>query len=172
MDESSEMEDLRTISLRQRSASEVALMRPELRLAPAQKLQIGELLANMAAGYPHQDMTESMPMYQRGLENLAVEFGTDQLQQALELLLTHRKFFPHPSEIREVLEEMAAQVKAKAKADLLAKLPKIGCEKCQGENRFAAGLVAVQKPGQSRIVDECECKLAWRRAKKELEAKA
>lgn len=152
----------------------MALMRPELRLAPAQKLQIGELLANMAAGYPHQDMTESMPMYQRGLENLAVEFGTDQLQQALELLLTHRKFFPHPSEIREVLEEMAAKVKAKAKADLLAKLPKIGCDKCQGENASTptAGLVMTQKPGQDRIVDECECKLAWRRAKKELEAKA
>ena len=71
-----------------------------------------------------------------------------------------------------MLEAMVKDLAKQKRQDLLAKLPKIGCEKCQGEDGFQAGLVMVQKPGQVRVVDECECKLAWRRAKKELEGKA
>jgi hypothetical protein len=67
---------------------------------------------------------------------------------------------------------MVKDLAKQERQELLAQLPKIGCEKCQGEGGFQAGLVMVQKPGQPRIVDECECKLAWRKAKKEMEAKA
>jgi hypothetical protein len=166
------MEETSLVSLQQIAASSTALARREQRLDEAQIVQVGELMANMIAGYPHQSLGMAMEVYQMAFEQLTLEFGMENLETALRSFLTHQKFFPHPSEVREVLEEMAAKVKAKAKADLLAKLPKIGCEKCQGEDGFAAGLVMVSKPGQPRMVDECECKLAWRRAKKELEAKA
>jgi hypothetical protein len=164
------MEETSLVSLQQIAASSTALARREQRLDEAQIVQVGELMANMIAGYPHQSLGMAMEVYQMAFEQLTLEFGMANLETALRSFLTHQKFFPHPSEVREVLEEMAAKVKAKAKADLLAKLPKIGCEKCQDGG--APGLVIVQNPGQDRFAQECECKLAWRRAKKELESKA
>jgi hypothetical protein len=170
VEESAEMEDLRAISLRQGIASTGALMRPEQQLAPAQKLQIGELLANMVAAYPHQDMAESMPMYQRGWERLAVEFGTGPLEQALEFMLTLQKFFPHPSEVREVLDEMAKKEQAKVQAQL----PRIGCDICKDQDGLTGliGFVLVDRPGRGRAVEPCECRKRRELAKKAMEAKS
>jgi hypothetical protein len=144
-------------------------------LKKAEITQFEAMMAGMIAYYPHQEIPEpTLKQFRAEFRLMAAQHGIALLRQAL--LDTRRqpgrRFYPHPNEVSEVLEEMAAKVKAKAKADLLAKLPRIGCEKCQGEDGFTPGLVMVQKPGQPRIVDECECKLAWRRAKKELEAKA
>lgn len=168
-----DLENVSSISLRLENVSTGALMRPEQRLAPAQRLQIGEILANMVQAYPHQDLAESMGMYQRGLEILAVEFGMAPLQRALESIFTHENFFPHPSEVRKVLEEMAKQ---KAQ-ELNAALPKIGCDVCMPKDEYGhrdgfAGFVYTPRPGLPPTVVPCECRLARAKAKKALEAKA
>lgn len=159
MEEQGELEKVSSISLRQMSESQLALRRPERQLSEAQIVQVGELMANMMAGYPHQALEMAAEVYQMAFEDLAKMYGLQELQSALRLFLTHQKFFPHPSEVREVLEDMAN----KAKAAAIKALPKIGCPKCH-DGGWADGYILVLN-GQGRQVKKCDCLIAREAAK-------
>jgi hypothetical protein len=164
MDESGDLENLAAISLRQTSASQLALQQRARPLDEAQIVQVGELLANMMAGYPHQALEMAAEVYQMAFEDLTKLYGIQQLETALRLFLTMQKFFPHPSEVREVLDEMATKKRQKA----TAALPKLGCPKCH-DGGFTDGYILQVKDGL-RQVKECDCLLERRRAKKAMEA--
>lgn len=166
MEESAGLENLAAIVLRQTNASQLASLQRAQPLNEAQIVQVGELMANMMAGYPHQALEMSAEVFQLAFEDLAKIFGVQQLETALRTLLTTQKFFPHPSEVREVLDEMAKRSKTEAEAEMKRNLPKIGCETCDG-----SGLVISLDTHGERVAKECECKLAWRRAKKQWEAR-
>lgn len=167
MEEPGELEDLRAISLRQTSESRLASLQRARPLDEAQIVQVGELMANMMAGYPHQALEMAAEVYQLAFEDLARIYGIRSLEMALRSFLTLQKFFPHPSEVREVLDEMAKKAKQVANAAL----PPIGCSACLDGDGMA-GFVYTHRPGQPREVKPCECRLARARAKKALEAKA
>jgi hypothetical protein len=69
--------------------------------------------------------------------------------------------------VEEVLEDLAMKAKLEARAEMRKKLPKIGCAACD-----ESGLVISLDTSGDRVAKECECKLAWRRAKRTLEAQA
>lgn len=130
--------------------------------------QLGRMLQQMTAAFPHQEVPpETAEVFFATFETLAIQHGMKNLETALRSFLTRQKFFPHPSEVSEVLDEM----EKKAKAGMLASLPKLGCELCH-EKGWADGWVLVLDAGGNRRVKECECFLARARAKKGLEAKA
>lgn len=160
MDESEDLEDLRAISLRQTSVSQLALLQRARPLDEAQIVQVGELMANMMAGYPHQALKMAAEVYQMAFEDLAKLYGIQQLETALRSFLTLQKFFPHPSEIREVLEEMAKKDHAK----MLAGLPKLGCDACNDQN--TPGLLFVKQPDGKQFFKHCDCWIRRNLAKK------
>jgi hypothetical protein len=132
--------------------------------------QLRAFLKQMAAAFPHQEVVpETAEVWRLAFENLLREHGLKRLETALASFLTRTKFFPHPSEVREVLDEMAKKAKQVANAAL----PPIGCSAClDGDGDGMAGFVYTHRPGQPREVKPCECRLARARAKKALEAKA
>lgn len=164
--EPEEMEDLRSISLRQTSASQLALLQRARPLDEAQIVQVGDLFANMITGYPHQALEMAADVYQMAFEDLARLYGMQQLETALRSFLTLQKFFPHPSEVREVLDEMAKKEQARVQAAL----PKLGCEVCQDQVGNLIGFVLVEKPGYGRVVEPCQCRIRRELAKKKLGA--
>lgn len=160
------MEKLADISLQQQSGSTAALTPSVARLSAVQRRQVGNLLANMAAGYPHQEETsETAEVYQLAFEDLAMEFGMPMLERSLRGFLSRQKFFPHPSEVRVELDEMAK----KAKAEAAKGLPKVGCEVCMPEGNGFAGTILKLNTANEREAHDCECLLAHRRAKKAAE---
>ena len=161
MEETEGLERVSNISLRQMSESQLALRRPGRQLDEAQIVQVGELMANMMAGYPHQALEMAAEVYQMAFEDLAKLHGIQQLETALRSFLIHQKFFPHPSEVAEVLEEMAKQEKTNAALNL----PKLGCLLCH-EKGWSDGWILELDAGGNRRVKKCECMFARERAKK------
>lgn len=166
------MEKLGQIIKARQSAESGALALPGMqRLTRDSMVQLGTMLRQMSAAFPHQEYDgETTKVFLMTFEDLALEFGVPNLEQALRRFLSRQKFFPHPAEVREVLEEM----KQKAQSELNRALPKIGCDKCMqtGEDGLPHGLegfIYVQRPGQPQFVKPCECRLARERAKKALE---
>lgn len=130
--------------------------------------QLRMLLKQMTAAFPHQEIVpETAEVWRLAFENLIREYGMKQLETALASFLTRTKFFPHPSEVAEVLEEM----KQKSNTERMASLPKIGCEKCGPEGSDFPGYVYVEKPGFPRAVTDCACRIRREQAKRALEAK-
>ena len=139
----------------QRMAGSNALSLPSSkRLDAVSKEKLGWMLAQLAAAYPHQDMAEAADMYQLGYEVLSIEFGLDRVELAFRHCTTHTKFYPHPADVREILENMAA----KTKQQLLKEHPYVPCGKCSD------GLVRVPADHHHTYsyVDWCQCKLRWR----------
>lgn len=167
--EDSELEAVGAISHRQTTGLALALPRREPPLSVAQIEQVGELMANMMAAYPHQALEMAAEMFQLAFEDLARTHGIQALETALRWFLTRQKFFPHPSEVSEVLEAMAKQ----KKKEMAKALPPLGCLQClDGEGVGLKGYVIEQPPGRPRFVKACECRLARERAKKAQEVKA
>jgi len=159
--ESLDMESLAEISLRQTSGSALALLQRAPRLDEAQIVQVGELMANMMAAYPHQALELAAEVYQMAFGDLARLHGIQHLREAMRWFLTGQKYFPHPSEVREVLEEMAK----KAKAAKVLNLPKVGCLKCY-DGGWTAGYIRLPDVNGAPQIKVCDCLLEYRRAKK------
>ncbi len=124
-------------------------------------VQLGTMLRQMSAAFPHQEYdSETTKVFLLTFEDLAMEYGMQSLETALRSFLTRQKFFPHPSEVREVLDEMATKAKQKA----TAALPKVGCPKCHEQP--AAGYIWHKNEKGDTYVTECDCLLERRRAKK------
>jgi hypothetical protein len=129
--------------------------------------QVSILLEQMAAGFPSQEVPpETAEMWTMAFGDLAVEYGVEQVRKALRVLVTRQKFFPHPAEVAEVLEEMAK----KQQAELRKQLPKVGCELCR--DSVVPGHTIVLDDAGYRAVRECGCLLAYRAAKQALLARA
>jgi hypothetical protein len=90
-------------------------------------------------------------MYQRATETLVEEFSLPRVQKALESFLTRQRFFPHPSQIREVLESM----RAKERRDELAANRYAPDPKC---DHVPGGLFRRTEGGMAR----CDCWQRWK----------
>jgi hypothetical protein len=133
-----------------------ALTLSATRLDEASKLQVGELLGQMAAAFPSQEEhPDTAQMYQHGIELLASEFGIASVQTALESFLTRQKFFPHPSEVREALEAMAT----KAREDARKANPYVSDPTCK---HLLPGQAWVIDKDGDRVVGRCECWKRWK----------
>lgn len=149
------MEKLSAVAAAQSSGSTTALQHGT-RPSREETMQLQNLLRQMQAAFPHQETApETAKIWRLAVEDLVAEFSLLQVEAALRTFLTHQKFFPHPSEIREELEAM----KTKQLAAERAKLPKVGCDACDG-----SGLVFGIRSGE-RCARACACLLAYRRAK-------
>ena len=127
------------------------------RLSPALKQQVGSLLDQMTAAFPSQELhPDTARMYQHGAEMLAEEYGINRVQQALESFLTRQKFFPHPSEIREALEAMAAKERTEERAKNVY-IPNPDCAHVSGgfwkRTRDLDG---------DDVMSRCDCWKAWK----------
>lgn len=78
----------------------------ERRLADAESVELGVLLAQMADRYPAQDLRDSMEGYMWDFEQLALKFSLAEVRTALAELRIRagQKFFPRPDEVAEVIE--------------------------------------------------------------------
>jgi hypothetical protein len=165
------MEKLGAIAGRMQGSTEVST-RSVGSLKKAEITQLDQMLAGMIAYYPHQEIPEmTLQQYRAEFKLQAETHGLANLREAF--LATRRrpgqKFFPHPTDIAEVLEEMAK----KAKQEVAKSLPKLGCSLCLSPDASGfAGLIVKQQPGRPRYVEPCECRLARERAKKAAEVGA
>jgi hypothetical protein len=156
------MEQIREIAALQSNGSTTLAPASARSLNVESLRHLGVMLQQMSAAFPHQEVPqETAEIFFVTLEDLAVEYGMKNLEAGLRWFLSRQKFFPHPSEVREVLDEMAKNAKAGKLAEMKRNLPKIGCDACDG-----SGLVITLDTHGERVAKECECKLAWRRAKK------
>jgi len=132
------------------------------RLSGAEFAKLATLTEQMAAAYPHQELGESLEVLLRGYELLALEFGTLAVRDALERALTHQKFFPHPSEIREAIEMAAKQAREQqAAAD-----PWVPCGSCMDSWRpVNADGTPWDGHGPHRM-QRCSCFTSWQRRRK------
>lgn len=129
------------------------------------RAQLASLVEQMTAGFPHQEWeADTMKIWRLGFEELVRRHGIEQLRVALQSFLTRQKWFPHPSEVSEVLDEMATKRAAAARKAL----PKIGCDVCANEIGMRGYLVE-QHPGQPRYLRPCACRIEYEKAKRELE---
>lgn len=157
--------------IKAQSAGSSALARPGTQRLPRESVtHLATMLRQMSAAMPHQEYgEETTEVFLLAFEELAVEFSVKNLETALRSFLSRQKFFPHPSEVREVLEQMAKKAKQLAEQAL----PGIGCSAClDSDGEGLAGFVYTHRPGQPREVKPCECRLARARAKKALENRA
>lgn len=163
------MEKLGQIIKAQQSGESTAVTLVSDRSLTVESLrQLGLMLQQMSAAFPHQEVPpETAEVFYMTFEDLAIQYGMKSLETALRSFLTRQKFFPHPSEVAEVLEEM----KQKSNTERMASLPKIGCEKCGPEGSDFPGYVYVEKPGFPRAVTDCACRIRREQAKRALEAK-
>lgn len=150
------MSAIHKLTVQPLGASSAALTHSAGPLSAASKAHLGQMLAQMAAAWPAQELPEeTAQMYQLGMEDLAEEFGVQDLRQALRHFLTRSRFFPHPSEIREELEAMAKRKQEEAKA---RREPLGPCGICDGVR-----MVLSTKPDGERVANWCECVLSRRR---------
>jgi hypothetical protein len=133
----------------------------EERLSDAEYSMLATLFAQMMAAYPHQELGEAAEMYLRGFEILAVRHGLVRVKEAMQELLVTRRFFPHPSELAEVLNDM----QTKERQQFLRDHPYVPCGKCDEGMVFvyADGSPYDWHQGGPRYVAECPCKREWRR---------
>jgi hypothetical protein len=145
-------------------ASGSALIRrpSEERLNDAEFSILTKLTTQMVTAYPHQELGDSLEMFLRGFEILTVRHGLPRVKEALqELLVTPgRKFFPHPSELAEVLTDM----QTKERQQFLRDHPFTPCGQCEDGMVFvdAEGKPWDWRKGGYRAAKECDCKVAWR----------
>jgi hypothetical protein len=126
------------------------------RLSPALKLQVGSLLDQMTAAFPSQELhPDTARMYQHGAEMLAEEYGINRVQTALESFLTRQKFFPHPSEIREVLEAMAVRERTEERE----KNPYIPDPNC---DHNSPGWKRTKDADGDDVMSRCDCWKSWK----------
>lgn len=156
------MEKVGQIIKAQQSGGSKELARPgNKRLTRDSIVQLGTMLRQMSAAFPHQEYDpETTKVFLLTFEDLAMEFGVKNLEVALRWFLSRQKFFPHPAEVREELEEMAK----KTKAEQAKSLPKIGCPKCH-DGGWADGWILAEVNG-IRVVKKCDCMIAREIAKK------
>lgn len=162
------MEQVGSIIGAQQSGASTAVEPASARSLSVESLrQLGLMLQQLSAAFPHQEVApETAEIFFATFESLAIQHGMKNLETALRSFLTRQKFFPHPSEVSEVLDEMAK----KKQHEAAKSLPPIGCGLCldADQNGFA-GFVYVKQPTGLTFVKPCECRLARARAKKALE---
>lgn len=151
--------------------SRLTVRQSEAQLSNGEFTALATLVDQMAAAYPHQELGESLPILLRGYEMLAIEFGLRRVRDALEMLLTSRKFFPHPAELREAIEA----VKETERRQILADNPWTPCEQCSAH---VPGMIPVNADGSRWTFSRervrpaayrvCQCKTEWRRRVQEL----
>lgn len=122
-----------------------------LQLSDAEFDLLNVLMKQMQAYYPHQEFVqETVEGYQFDMERLAVKFGLARVRQVLlDLRLrVGQKFFPHPVQVLEELEAMAAKQENyhKFQAD-----PNCECRKLQ------PGLTWVIDKDGDRVMGRCPC---------------
>ena len=143
------------------SSRAVKLSARPLNVAESKVLTV--LLDQLSAHYPHQTITnETGEIWREAFEMLVRRYTLPRLQTALRefLIKPGQKFFPHPGEIAEALEEM----KTSERAQLLRDHPFLACGKCDG------GIVLVNRDGTPYdagkggpvVMKDCSCKTAWR----------
>ena len=126
----------------------------ERQLSDAEFNLLNLLCKQMQAYYPHQEfLDETVHGYQFDLERLAVIYG---LKRVRSVLLNIRikpgqRFFPHPSEVSEALEEMVKQERMQAREAN----PYKPCGQCHD------GLLVVERDGE-RIAKRCRCWIEWK----------
>jgi hypothetical protein len=104
------MEAIKAIALAQSlEHSALSVRGAERQLSCEEHQQLTTLCEQMQAHYPHQEFAdETVKGYLFDLERLAVLHGLDVLRVALLNLRLRpgQKFFPHPSEVAEEIEQM------------------------------------------------------------------
>jgi hypothetical protein len=108
----------------------------------------------MQAYYPHQEFNrDTVEGYSFDLERLAVKYGIDRLEWVLRDLRIKpgQKFFPHPSEVSEALEEMVKREQQQAREAN----PYVPCDRC------CSGMVIVERDGV-RFAERCQCWTEWK----------
>jgi hypothetical protein len=108
----------------------------------------------MQAYYPHQEFAgDTVKGYLFDLERLAVIYGLDRLQTVLLNIRIKpgQKFFPHPSEVSEALEDLVKKEKAKAREAN----PYKPCGRC------TSGMI-IEERNHGRFAVRCNCWIAWR----------
>ena len=144
-----------------RSGSTALSTRSEKRLSDEQVLHLLTLLEQTAARYPHQDLAPAMEGYLHDFEALALKYGMEPVHQALmELRIKPRqRFFPQPSEVAEVIEE----IMAKQAVEERQSNPIRDCAAC-GNSRLT-----FHRTGEGGALrtwaEDCECLKEWRLAK-------
>jgi hypothetical protein len=156
------MQQVSAIAARSKGFAVIKRLSDE-RLSDAEFMTLAQLTTQMVAAYPHQELADSLEIFQRGYEILAVRHGLRRVKAALvELLIAPgRKFFPHPSELCEALQVIAS----KERQQFLKENPYVPCGKCED------GIVLLNRDGSpynwsvggSRYATDCECKVEWRK---------
>lgn len=113
------------------------------------------LLEQTADRYPHQDLSIAMEGYLHDFEVLAIRYSLRLVMKSLGELRVRpgQRFFPQPSEVAEVIEE----IMAKDKAQFLKDHPWHPCSRCDN------GYVVVERDGRN-VAERCQCWLNWRRS--------
>jgi hypothetical protein len=149
------MERITAIEVRQLVESSALSVRgTEQQLSGTQLEQFSLLCRQMQPYYPHQEFADdTVEGFQFDLERLAVIYGLDRLQTALLNIRIKpgQRFFPHPSEVSEALEELVKKEKAKAREEN----PYKPCSRC------SSGMVMTLRNGVDYAV-RCQCWLAWK----------
>jgi hypothetical protein len=126
----------------------------EQQLSDGEFHELNLLCRQMQAYYPHQEFAdETVQGYQFDLERLSVLYGLGRVRTVLLNIRIKpgQKFFPHPSEVSEALEDLLKAEKAKAREAN----PYIPCGRC------TSGMVIVEKH-HGRFAERCTCWLAWK----------
>jgi len=136
----------------------------EERLNDAEFSILAQLTTQIMKAYPHQELGESLEIFLRGYEILAVRHGLPRVKEAMQTMLVTpgRKFFPHPSELAEVLENMQTA----ERQQFLRDHPYTPCGQCENGMRMVNaddGQPWDWRSGKPRAAKECECKTAWRK---------
>lgn len=116
------------------------------------------LMEQMWAYYPHQEFSpETVDGYQFDMERLAVRFGLTSVKAVLlDLRLrVGQKFFPHPVQVLEELEAMAA----KERAEQVKANPYVPDPTC---NHKIPGWTRTRDKDGDDVMARCECWKRWR----------
>jgi len=127
----------------------------ELRLSDEQAEKLTTLCRQMQAYYPHQEfLEETIEGYQFDLERLSVLYGLDRVRTVLLNMRIEpgRKWFPHPSDVSEALEELMK----KEREEEREANPWHQCGRC------SSGMVIVEREG-GRTAERCQCWINWKR---------
>ena len=117
-------------------------------------------MAQLKANYPSQEISSATAkIWMAQWLTFASEHGLDVLRRALFLCMSKSKFLPQPADVAKAIKEvMAKKIAEERKAQPIG-----DCSACDNQRHIVA----------ERIVDgmrrtsarECDCLVAWRRAK-------
>jgi hypothetical protein len=148
------MEPIRDIAVRPPNAPSAISKHGTERLSDAEFAELNLLCRQMQAYYPNQEFDDqTIEGYQFDIERLAAQFGLGRMRQVLLDIRIRpgQKFFPHPSEIAEELENLVGKERAK----LLKENPWAPCGACQD------GWLIVEVDGKRRAA-RCSCWKSWK----------